>query len=342
MWGNGLKWMFLIVGTIIGAGYASGRELWEFFGAESGLAIILFACLFAMSCAVILTIAKKKGTTHYLPILEVLLGKKLAKAYDVMIILYLFSVTVIMLAGAGATLEVYQIPFWLGIVLNAGLVVVMFLKDTTGMTKVNALLIPVLIICLVVVLVVYQSSIGFSFTFDVAMQHNWPAALTFTSLNILPIIAVLGAVGNQIKHRGEIYIASIGSGLLLGTISYLYNESLLSVAQEIIFYEIPLFVILKHYPSVMVLTISLVLWLAIYTTATSGVFGLISRIRTRIQGPAWLIALALVALMAPMTMFGFSTLISILYPLYGVLNLYILAALILYPILKHPGAKSRL
>ncbi len=31
MWGNGLKWMFLIVGTIMGAGYASGRELWEFF-----------------------------------------------------------------------------------------------------------------------------------------------------------------------------------------------------------------------------------------------------------------------------------------------------------------------
>jgi uncharacterized membrane protein YkvI len=57
MWGNGLKWMFLIVGTVIGAGYASGRELWEFFGAESGLAIVLFAILFTISCAVILTIA---------------------------------------------------------------------------------------------------------------------------------------------------------------------------------------------------------------------------------------------------------------------------------------------
>ena len=32
MWINGLKWMFLIIGTMIGAGYASGRELWEFFG----------------------------------------------------------------------------------------------------------------------------------------------------------------------------------------------------------------------------------------------------------------------------------------------------------------------
>ncbi len=341
LWGNGLKWMFLIVGTIIGAGYASGRELWEFFGAESGLAIILFSILFSISCAVILTVSKREKTTHYLPVLEKILGKRLAKAYDVMIVLYLFSVTVIMLAGAGATLEVYHIPFWLGIVLNSVLVVLMFIKGTSGMTKINAILIPILIACLMAVLIVYQESVGFSFSFHLNEQRNWPSALTFTSLNILPIIAVLGAVGHQVKHRGEIYIASIGSGLILGSVSYIYNESLLTVAQEIIFYEIPLFVILKHYPSVMVLAISLVLWLAIYTTATSGVLGLISRLQVRVQGEPWLIAMLLVAMMAPLTLFGFSTLISILYPLYGILNLYILAALLLYPILRHPATKKK-
>lgn len=46
MWLSGLKWMFLIIGTMIGAGYASGRELWEFFGNESTFAILLFAVLF--------------------------------------------------------------------------------------------------------------------------------------------------------------------------------------------------------------------------------------------------------------------------------------------------------
>ncbi len=333
--------MFLIVGTIIGAGYASGRELWEFFGAESGLAIVLFAVLFSISCAVILTVSKKEQTTHYLPVLEKVLGKRLAKAYDVMIILYLFSVTVIMLAGAGATLEVYHIPTWLGIIVNGLLVVIIFIKGTSGMTKINALLIPILIVCLLAVLLVYQHSIGFTFSFNLQEQKNWPSSLTFTSLNILPIIAVLGAVGNQINHRGEIYIASIGSGVILGTVSYIYNESLLTVAQEIIFYEIPLFVILKHYPSVMVLAISLVLWLAIYTTAASGVLGLLSRIRVKVTGEPWVIALLLVALMAPLTLFGFSTLISILYPLYGILNLYILAALLLYPILRHPATKKK-
>ncbi|WP_100374321.1 YkvI family membrane protein [Bacillus sp. FJAT-45037] len=334
MWLGGLKWMFLIIGTMIGAGYASGRELWEFFGAESGLAILLFALLFMISATIIMKISYAKRSEHYLPILHELMGKRLTKLYDVMIVLYLFSTTVIMLAGGGATLEVVHLPYWLGIVIIGGCVVLLFVWDTKGMTSMNAVIIPVLIICLLGVLIAFQSLQGFPIRFRFDEQHNWPAALTFTSLNILPLVAVLAAVGKEIKHKGEIWIASLGSGLVLGGISFLYNESLLQVAGDIMLYEIPLFAILKHYPYYMVIIMSALLWMAIYTTAAAGVFGLISRVRGYVKGSAWLIALALIALMAPLTTIGFSTLISILYPLYGVLNLYVFAAILLYPILN--------
>ncbi|MCK0469799.1 hypothetical protein [Halalkalibacter sp. APA_J-10(15)] len=335
MWANGFKWMFLIIGTMIGAGYASGRELWEFFGAESGLAIMLFSVLFASSCFIILSISAKQQSSHYLPVLQEIMGKKLARMYDCMILIYLFSVTVIMLAGGGATLEVIHVPYWLGTVFIGGMVVILFLWDTRGMTSMNALIIPVLIVFLLGVLIAFQSLLGFPIQFRVEQQHNWPSALTFTALNILPLIAVLSAVGKEVNRQGEIWIASIGSGVILGGISYLYNESLLQVSGDIMLYEIPLFAILKHYPYFMVLVMSGLLWLAIYTTAAAGVFGLLSRMREWLKGPAWLIALLIVSIMAPLTTFGFSTLISVLYPLYGVLNLYVLAAILLYPILHH-------
>lgn len=338
MWGNGLKWMFLIIGTMIGAGYASGRELWEFFGSESGLAIILFAILFSICCTVILTISANKKSTHYLPVLQSIMGERLSRIYDFMIIIYLFSVTVIMLAGGGATLEVVHVPYWLGTVIIGGMVVLLFLWDTKGMTSMNAFIIPILIVFLLGVLIAFQSLQGFPIEFRFDNQSNWPAALTFTALNILPLIAVLGAIGNEIKQKGEIWIASIGSGIILGGISYLYNESLLQVAGDIMLYEIPLFAILKHYPYFMVLIMSALLWLAIYTTAASGVFGLLSRSREWIKGPAWLIALLLISIMAPLTTIGFSTLVSVLYPLYGVLNLYVLASLLLYPIIHRRSA----
>ncbi len=331
----GLKWMFLIIGTMIGAGYASGRELWEFFGTESSFAIIIFSVLFSICVAVILKISYSQKTVHYLPVLELLMGKKLTKLYDYMIILYLFSVTVIMLAGGGATLEVIQLPYWAGIIIIALLLVMLFFWDTKGITSMNSLVVPILIVFLVGILLSFQFLEGFSLNLSLSNQSNWPAAFTFTALNILPLVAVLAGIGSEIKSKGEIWIASIGSGAVLGAISFLYNESLLKVAHDIMFYEIPLFAILKHYPYFMVLVMSGLLWVAIYTTAASGIFGLTSRFRKFVSWPLWTIALVLVILMIPLTQIGFSTLIAVLYPLYGVLNLYILASILLYPIAKN-------
>lgn len=341
MWANGLKWMFLIVGTMIGAGYASGRELWEFFGVESGLAIILFTILFTICTIVIMTIGYTQRSKHYLPILEKLMGKRLSRLYDVMILFYLFSMTVIMLAGGGATLEVIHLPYWIGVIFISVLVVLLFFWGTKGITSMNAFIIPILIICLVGVLLAFQSLHHFPIQFNLTEQRNWPAALTFTALNILPLIAVLAAIGSEIKARGEIMIASIGSGLILGGTSYLYNESLLQVAGEIMLYEIPLFAILEHYPYFMVLIMSTLLWFAIYTTAAAGMLGLISRLGERVNGPTWLVAFLLVIIMIPLTTFGFSTLVSVLYPLYGVLNLYLFAAILLYPINHHPSLRDK-
>jgi uncharacterized membrane protein YkvI len=167
---------------------------------------------------------------------------------------------------------------------------------------------------------------------DWQRQANWHASITFTSLNIVSLVAVIGGVGTEIKTKGEIWIATIGSGLLLGGISFLYNQSLLQVATEIPIYEIPLFALLKNYPFVMTIAMSGLLWVAIYTTAASGIFGLITRMKNRFKGPLWLLALIMTLTMIPLTTFGFSSLVSTLYPIYGALNLYFLASLLIYPL----------
>lgn len=334
MWRSGFKWLFLILGTMIGAGYASGRELWQFFGHESVLAILLFTILFIISCAVIMVMSYEKQSSDYIPILEHLVGKKLTHLYDVMIIFYLFTTTLIMLAGGGATLEAVDIPYWTGITIMSTLVVGIFLWDIRGILTVNSLTIPVLMILLFTTLVLFLYHQDVHLFFDWHRQRNWPSAITFTSLNILPILAVMSAIGKEIKHRGEIWIASIGSGLILGGISLLYNESLLSVSTELVFYEIPLFAILKHYPYMMFVIMSVLLWLSIYTTAVSSLFGLMSRFQEVINARWSLMALFFVLIMLPLTSVGFSTLIAVIYPIYGVLNLYLLASILLYPIAK--------
>ncbi|WP_026568908.1 MULTISPECIES: membrane protein [Sediminibacillus] len=334
MWKSGFKWMFLIVGTMIGAGYASGRELWQFFGHESGLAILLFTILFSISCYVVLQISYTSQSTHYLPVLQTIVGKKLSFLYDGMIIVYLFSTTVIMLAGSGATWHAFSFPAWWGITAIVLPLIGVFIWDIKGVLSLNSFILPLLITGLLATLLIFSFHQQLSFLPDISKQRNWTAAFPFTALNILPLIAVLGAIGNEMKGRGEIWIASVGSGIVLGVISYIYNNSLIQISDEVLLYEIPLFAILKNYPYVMFLFISVLLWLAIFTTAVSGTLGLVTRVRDKLNYPLWVLATILVLLMVPLTSIGFSTLIEYLYPLYGVLNLYVLSCIIVYPIVN--------
>ncbi|MGN8647647.1 YkvI family membrane protein [Gracilibacillus sp. HCP3S3_G5_1] len=334
MWKSGLKWMFLIIGTMVGAGYASGRELWQFFGQESGLAIVLFTVLFIISVGITMKVSYQHQTSNYYVLLEIILGKHIARFYDILIFFYLMSTTVIMIAGSGATFEAFQLSKWLGILSIVVFIIMIFMKGIKGVVTFNVIILPLLMIGLLSILMIYSIDEQLTFIISLENQANWTAAFTFTALNILSILAVLGAVGDKIKSNGEIIIASVGSGLILGITSLLYNNSLIQISEIIILYEIPLFAILKNYPSYTYIIMSILLWCAIFTTAISSVLGLVSRIARFLKYHMWQIAMILLILLIPLTNIGFSTLIAFLYPIYGIVNLYLLCAILLFPFYK--------
>ncbi|MGP4107814.1 YkvI family membrane protein [Virgibacillus sp. L01] len=340
MWRAGLKWMFLIIGTTIGAGYASGRELWQFFGHESGLAILLFTLFFSICCNVIMNVSYEKQSTDYLPVLGDIVGVKLTKLYDVMIFLYLFTTTVVMIAGSGATGQAFNFSYWWGVLVIAIGLIILFLKDISGLLAMNQVILPLLLGGLLYILLIFTMDQELSMFSHWSEQRNWTAAFPFTALNILPLIAVLGAIGNKVRSKQEIWIASLGSGLTLGTISFIYNNSLIQIADELLLYEIPLFAILKHYPFGMLILMSILLWFAIFTTAAAGILGIVSRLQSIINIPIWLLVVIILIAMIPLTTLGFSTLISYIYPIYGILNLYVLTRLLLYPFWKKMEEKN--
>ena len=332
MFRSGMKWMFLIIGTTIGAGYASGRELWQFFGHESGLAIVLFAVFFTMSCIVIMQVSYKYQSTQYLPVLRKIVGAKLTRIYDVMIFLYLYTTTVVMIAGSGATGQAFNFSYWWGIGIMVGVLILLFMKGINGILSVNQYVLPILIIGLLFMLLQFTHDQKLALFSHWHEQRNWTAAFPFTALNILPLIAVLGAIGNKIKSKQEIWIASISSGVILGVVSYIYNNSLIQIADEMLLYEIPMFAILKNYPFGMLIFMSILLWIAIFTTAAAGVLGIVTRIQDFFRKPLSLLAVVILVTMIPLTTLGFSTLISYIYPIYGILNLYVLTRLLLFPL----------
>lgn len=335
MFRAGMKNMFLITGTVMGAGYASGREIWQFFGAGSGLAILLFTGFFIICTTTILNISYKLQSTNYVPLLHHLTGKKLAVVYDYLIFIYLFCVTVVMIAGSGATFESFGIPYWWGIIFIIAGLLIIFSKGIGELLNINQLLMPLLIIALLVILIIFINGEDISFQSNWDSQNNWAAAFPFTALNILPLIAVLGAIGNRIKSKGEIYIASLSSGLILGFITFIYNTSLTEIAEQVELPAIPLYLIINNYGQVVIVVMMVMLWLAIYTTAAANLLGMITRVNKKYDISFLKMATIMLGIMLPFSFISFTELIAFIYPLYGILNLYILVKLLLYPIRKH-------
>jgi len=328
---KGLQWSFLIFGTIIGGGYVSGREIWLFFGRNNGRAILLFSLLFAICCYTILSISYKQQTKHYKTIFNSLIGQKSSNFYDFMMIVYLLFTTMIMIAGSGATFQIYQIPNWIGIIFMALLLIWIFSHNIDQVIKVNTIIIPLLLLSLFSMILLFLNKEP-NIEFATEVQANYFNAISFTAVNILPIISVLGAVGYKIRSKKEIIVASIFSTIMLGSLTWLYNYSLTLIESEIDLYEMPIYAILVRFPNWVLLLFTLIIWIAIFTTAIGSMLGLVSRMQIHTELSQYKIVILFISVIVPISFIGFQYLIELIYPIYGILNLYLLASIIIYPI----------
>lgn len=331
---NGIKIGLTIVGTTIGAGFASGREIWEFFtsyGTQSTIGILIAIIIFAVSSMYILLISSKYKTDNYFDVLVILMGKPLAKIFDGFIFLYLFSGSMVMFAGSGAAFEQWNLSFFLGVGILAIAVWFVIIRGVNGIININSILIPFLIVILVYV--TYQFSIShYYLSGDYIRAHLkvWPSAITYSALNVVSLLGVLSTMGKNVGSKRDIIIGVVFAASILGLIAFMLNLSLLKV-EFVQQYEIPLFSLISNQSVLLLLIVTLILWFAIYTTVLSNVHGIVQRIQTKAHYSTAKVSLVVILSIIPLTFIGFSTLVKVLYPLYGVLNLYVLAVLFLYP-----------
>ncbi len=335
-----IKLSMTIIGTTIGAGFASGRELWEFFGSygeESHWGIILSMVLFFFICMNVLTISWKYQTHHYLELFAQLMGSHMTKLFDGLVLLYLFMTSIVMFAGSGATFTQWNRSYIEGIMVMVVAVLLVLFFDTKGLLSINLWIMPMLITGLLMIciqfLFFHEPMVSLKSSSSLQLPV-WPSAITYTAFNAISLIAVLSTFGKEIGNQTQIWLASGISGLCLMIIGVVYNYSLLEIEHLMTQYEIPLFALVKDYSPLVVFLITCVLWLAIYTTVVGNIYGLVFRLSARFQLSRWLLGLIILLFLVPFSQFGFSSLVQILYPLFGIINLFLLAVILLYPLMK--------
>ncbi|MDN5345082.1 MAG: hypothetical protein PWQ18_1196 [Clostridia bacterium] len=319
-----------VVGTMVGAGFASGQELVQFFltlGGGAPAAVILSGLLFSLANSQVRHLALKWHTRSYRDFLVRLLGGWVRPA-DLFVAAFLFGGLAIMLAGSGAIARQHfgQAP-WCGILACAALAMLACWGKGRGLLILNACLTPVMLAVMVFTAVVaLMSRPGLLPPAQPApagglISGNWAInACLYVAYNMVGVAVLLTSL--PATHRGVLG-AGLG-GLFLGALAYLLVMSLASLDLTGLTTELPLLYLVATLHPGLLGIYTLALWLAMVTTAASDLYGLVTRLEQHLAFPTWQIAALILLLALPVATCGFINLVAWVYPFFGYLGLVVM------------------
>ncbi|MFZ5827290.1 MAG: hypothetical protein ACOY94_23575 [Bacillota bacterium] len=328
------------VGTVVGAGFATGQEILTFFthfGQNGVYGVLLATVLLGVLGSMVLRIGHRLRAESHVAVIEEVTGPTVGRLVDWVITFFLFGGAAIMMAGSGAVFaEHWHLNRFLGtlvMAILAGGTVAMGLRGVVASISAVA---PILV---VMVLVVSTGSIlvsGISpadlawYRPDEAATTFWPvSALLYVSYNLLISIAVLGPLGREAKSERVLHYGGLIGGFVLGLGALFINLAVLAGLPESATYEVPMLHLARQFPPWLQTSYSIVLWAEVYTTAVASLFGLAIRL-TKPESPRYgqfVVGATVLALVA--SQFGFSQLVGFLFPAVGWVGLLVVGGLLL-------------
>ncbi len=333
------------IGTVVGAGFASGQEVLQFFGYFGRwgfIGIVIATALFIFFGTSILELGNKLQADSFLPVIREVAGRKLGAVIDVIITFFMFGMVVTMAAGAGAIfVEQFKQPAILGGIFMVAISLVTVLLGIDKVIESISFVAPILVGSILALSLWTVLSFPQGLVNNLSMNNTtraavpfWPgAALLYGSYNIVLAVPVLTPLG-ALSKRKQIKAGALLGGLGLGICALAISASILTRAPGATRFEIPMIAIAGGVSPLVRTLYSFVLIAEIYTTAVAGLYGFTSRLTK--HGTAayrWVAAgTGIVALI--LAQFGFSNLVGTLFPVEGLAGLLLLGALT-YDYLKH-------
>lgn len=316
-------------GCFLGAGYVSGQELWQYFGAFGGMGLPGLAAALVLLGGVSFVLLRLSARTG-IETMDALLIRAdipwLRTAVGALAALLLFGVVCIMTAGIGALLEqMLGVPTWLGCAGAVALIAVCAWFGLGGMMAVFTVAVPCLVVAALAISGVQLHRAGagavhFTGGSENPMLGNWfLSAVNYAALNFFASVGILAPLAAQLRKKSTAGwgVLSGGAMLLLVALGVLCA---LATAPESLAAELPMLDLSCRLGPAAGAVYAVLLFLGMFGTAVSSLVAVLTyagqkSAALRAHRAVLLPALALLAFAG--SLFGFGDLIGVVYPMYG-------------------------
>jgi uncharacterized membrane protein YkvI len=327
-WKKAFQIAAVYIGTIVGAGFATGKEIIEFFsqyGFIGLFGIFISGYLFIFFGIKMMVIAVRINAKSYEQLNNYLFGP-FSKLLNIFMLIMLIGVTSVMFSGAGAVFEEhFFIPKFYGVILTIVLACLVMILGTKGIVYVNSFVVPVMIgFCFFLALhaVTLPSFLDQLFQKPISERPfiGLISPFTYTAFNLALAQAVLVPLASEIKDERVIKRGGMIGGILL-TIILLANHTILIMLPNFHIYEIPMAVMMQKLASYLYVAYIFIIYSEIFTSIIGNSYGIEKQLQNYINiHRKWLYGI-IFFLAFIISQIEYGKLLSFLYPLFGYISI---------------------
>ena len=322
--------IFTFIGTIIGAGFASGQEIKLYFanfGLYGAIGLIFVSLFFMFVGEKIMLMGYKRKAESYDEILGYGFRCKFKKVIDYCLCFFLVATASTMFSGAGAFFNQF---FGLNLAVGSFIITIItffiVILGIKGIMKVSTFIVPILILltCVIAISSILDFNIDdYTLINEVRTKNTFSALISgiiYGAYNIIMGLSVLPSLGSSAKSEKHIKVTAIFSGLIIGIFGFIIYFALLANYDKIQGVEIPIAVLSGNRYS---LLYSISFIIAVLTTAVGCLYGVFMRFNKNV------FIFGLICITAYfISLFGFSVLVSKLYYIMGIFGVFLIFMLL--------------
>ena len=317
--------VLVIIGALIGAGFASGQEIYSFFYSYGpiGLVGIIITCmLISMTIYKSLKIICDYKINNYDEFLKIFIkNEKITKLINIVLNILLIITFYIMIAAFGAYFEQeIGINKFIGNIVLATICAIIFFTSVKGVLKTSQFIVPILILFIIVIGGINLATISSDIEIPNINKGWLLSCVTYSSYNIILIIPVLISLRTQITKQTNIKYIAIISGILMIIMSIMIYMLLIKVDVDIASLEMPIVYVIRTFFTDFKSVYAFIILSSIFTTAISIGMGFLQNIsKSEKSYPQFVIFMCITSLIV--SNFGFSKLVNFVYPFFGYIGI---------------------
>lgn len=341
------------VSAIIGAGFASGQEILQYFtyyGWLSLAGIVIATIIFAWLGYQIADLGSKLEARSHKGVILQLGGKYFGTLVDYIIILACLNATVVMLAGGGALLnQLFDIPVFIGGAVVMILVAITLVMNLNKIINVIGSVTPFLILMALILSIyaLFTSDISIAGVSEqarpelTASPHWILSAVLYVSYNVIMAVAILSVVGGSVKDSKVAARGGMLGGIGLGLLLLILNFGLISKLDHVADVEMPTLLLASDIAPWLSTIMGIVIFAMVFSTAAGALYAFSTRIVDPKKPNFKVFVVGFAVLAYILSFVGFSTLVGTVYPMFGYLGLLLIVIVLIQWIRHRSGGATK-